>query len=61
MAQVDAVGKQNVVAGQSMPKPSSSNSCDNWTLDYTMIHGSGGWLINAVNSRVGLPAYSSCT
>jgi hypothetical protein len=41
--------------------PNHIDSCDNWTLDYTMIHGSGGWLINAVNSRAGLPPYSSCT
>jgi hypothetical protein len=40
--------------------PNHIDSCDNWTLDYTMISSSSGWLINSVNPQPGVPPYSSC-
>ncbi len=40
--------------------PNHSESCDDWTLDYTMIQGSGGWLIDGANPQPGVPAHQNC-
>jgi hypothetical protein len=40
--------------------PNQSDSCDDWTLDYTMIQSSGQWLIDSANAAPGVPAYQSC-
>jgi hypothetical protein len=40
--------------------PNHSDSCDDWTLDYTMIQSSGRWLIDSANSAPSLPEYQSC-
>jgi hypothetical protein len=40
--------------------PNHSDSCDDWTLDYTMIQSSGRWLIDNANSQPGVPEYQSC-
>ncbi len=40
--------------------PNYSDSCDDWTLDYTMIQGSGRWLIDSADAAPGVPEYQSC-
>ena len=40
--------------------PNHSDSCDDWTLDYTMIQSSGRWLIDSANAAPGVPEYQSC-
>jgi hypothetical protein len=40
--------------------PNHSDSCDDWTLDYTMIQSSGQWLIDSANAAPGVPEYQSC-
>lgn len=40
--------------------PNQSDSCDDWTLNYTMVESSGRWLINGANPQPGVPAYQSC-
>jgi len=40
--------------------PNHSDSCDDWTLDYTMVQSSGRWLIERANPQPGVPAYQSC-
>ena len=40
--------------------PNHSDSCDDWTLDYTMIQSSGRWLIDSANAAPGIPEYQSC-
>ena len=40
--------------------PNQSDSCDDWTLDYTMIQSSGQWLIDSANAAPGVPAYQNC-
>lgn len=40
--------------------PDHSDSCDNWTLDYTMIQSSGRWLIDRASPAPGVPEYQSC-
>ena len=40
--------------------PNYSDSCDDWTLDYTMIQSSGRWLIDSANAAPGVPEYQSC-
>jgi hypothetical protein len=40
--------------------PNQRDSCDDWTLNYTMIESSGRWLIDAANPQPGVPAYQSC-
>jgi len=40
--------------------PNHSDSCDDWTLDYTMIQSSGRWLIDTANAAPGVPEYQSC-
>jgi hypothetical protein len=40
--------------------PDKSDSCDDWTLNYTMIQTSGRWLIDAAKPQPGVPAYQSC-
>jgi hypothetical protein len=40
--------------------PNGLDSCDDWTLDYTMIPTSGRWLIDHVNPLPGVPGYQSC-
>ena len=40
--------------------PNQSDSCDDWTLNYTMIQGSGGWLIDHASPQPGIPTYHSC-
>ena len=39
--------------------PNHSDSCDDWTLDYTMIQSSGRWLIDNANAAPGVPEYQS--
>lgn len=38
----------------------SGDSCDVWTLDYTMINRSGRWLINGAIAHPGNPEYQRC-
>jgi hypothetical protein len=40
--------------------PNYSDSCDDWTLDYTMIQSSGRWLIDSADAAPGVPEYQSC-
>jgi hypothetical protein len=40
--------------------PNHSDSCDDWTLDYTMIQSSGRWLVDSANAAPGVPEYQSC-
>jgi hypothetical protein len=40
--------------------PNQNDSCDDWTLNYTMIQNSGHWLIGEANPRPGVPEYQSC-
>jgi len=40
--------------------PNHSDSCDDWTLDYTMIQSAGRWLIDSANPPPGVPEYQSC-
>jgi hypothetical protein len=40
--------------------PNHNDSCDDWTLDYTMIQSSGRWLIDNATSQPGVPDYQSC-
>lgn len=45
---------------ESSEVPNHSDSCDDWTLDYTTIQSSGRWLIDNANSQPGVPEYQSC-
>jgi hypothetical protein len=40
--------------------PNHIDSCDDWTLDYTMTPASGQWLINQVNPHPGVAEYQTC-
>jgi hypothetical protein len=40
--------------------PNHSDSCDDWTLNYTMIQSSGRWLIDSASAAPGVPEYQSC-
>jgi hypothetical protein len=40
--------------------PNHSDSCDVWTLNYTMIQRSGRWLINGAAPHPGVPEYQRC-
>ncbi len=40
--------------------PNHSDSCDVWTLNYTMIPSSGRWLISEANPHPGVPGYQRC-
>jgi len=40
--------------------PNQTDSCDNWTLDYTMVQSSGQWLIDSAKAPAGVSAYQSC-
>lgn len=40
--------------------PNHRDSCDDWTLDYTMSQSSGQWLIDSADPAPGVPAYQSC-
>ena len=40
--------------------PNHIDSCDDWTLNYTMTPASGRWLINQVNPHPGVAEYHTC-
>jgi serine/threonine protein kinase len=40
--------------------PNHTDTCDVWTLDYTMINKSGRWLISRAIPHPGIPEYQRC-
>lgn len=40
--------------------PNQTDSCDDWTLYYTMVQSSGQWLIDSAKPPAGVSAYQSC-
>ena len=40
--------------------PDQTDSCDDWTLYYTMVQSSGQWLIDSAKPPAGVSAYQSC-